>query len=364
MKYYRIIGFAVASALSIGGFAMLTSANEIELNRDFNIQTLSGDASVLNGVGLEATIKTGQSSFETVLLTNGEVIFKDTKYDMYRYVGEDVLENREVYREMYYPAVVENDEYLMAAEIVSGFPYATDKPIVQLNILDKNNGEVVKYESLIDVTTAEYIYYEDLHEFNGEYYYATISQNMRGNQSKLLVYVINPKTGEFNKHYEMEGSSIYELKMVNGNLVTKQYTDQEGDKLIVLNLKTMEIKEVNVSEEAGIEYIGQFYTSNDELYIETNDMLYPVDLENVQFLPHIGGRPEALMAEDCWGWITDFLVQDDNVYMLYDVSGDTIASYQLLQVCDKTTGEIIYQGKLVQRGDQGVVDGFQLVEVK
>lgn len=363
MKYYRLIGFAVASVLSLGGFAVLTSAEEVKLNRDFKIQIVSGDSSVLEGVGLEALIKTGKSSFEKVVLSKDSVDFEPTKYDMYQYVGEDVLENREVYRGIQNPTIVETDDYLMVASITEGFPYTTDVPTLKLNIKNRETGSVSKFEPVLDVTVSEFVNYQVLHEDNGTYYYAALTRAMIGDKNRIIIYTINPKTGELKKEHELEIENMWTLNMVANKLVTKSYSETEGDKLILLDLNSKEVEIIKTSDHDGIDYLGGFYESNDQLYIEAKGKMYPFDLETLTFSKAVGIEPTDSGVDRGYG-LSNFLVKNNKMYVLYDVFEEGSARYQLLVVSDIKTGEVLFEGEIVQRADQGMFGSFELVEVK
>lgn len=362
MKYYRLIGVAAASVLSLSAFAVLTSTKDVKLNRDFQIQTVSGDASYLNGVGLEGVIKTEKDSFEKVIVSNDSVDFESTKYDMYRNVGEDVLENRDVYRGIYFPKTLQTDDYLIVAALTNGFPYTTDIPTINLNIKDNKTGHVSKFKPVLDVTRTDYVYNEVLHENAGRYYYAVLIRGMNTNSDRILLYTINPKTGEFKKDYELKMGDIWGLNMVGDKLVTTSYSEKEGEQLVLLDLNSQEVKEVKTPGQGLFEYRDPLYVSNEQLFVLNNDKMYPFDFETLTFLKGVNVEPTTL-NDDNNVWLSDFLVKDQTIYTLYGVAGLNILPHQLLVASDIKTGEVVFEGKMVERVDQGVLDSFKLVEV-
>ena len=100
MKLYHIIGLSTAALLSLGALGLMTQAESIEYNTDYRIETLSGDISYLDNIQLENIAKTGTNTFSKVTLTNQKTTLKPTQYDLYHGVGEEVLDNRELYRNL------------------------------------------------------------------------------------------------------------------------------------------------------------------------------------------------------------------------------------------------------------------------
>ncbi|MGL4336207.1 MAG: hypothetical protein ACRCST_04875 [Turicibacter sp.] len=358
MKYYRSLIYTAASICSMSALIVLSQVDKVELNKEFKIESLSGNVLTLDGIGLENIIKTSQNTYEKVMISSEEVTFKPTKYDLLNRVGEEVLENREVYRGKYGPAIFESDQYLISSQFDSRFPYATKVPALNIVIKEKSNGNIIKLEPVLsDISTNEWVNDEMIEEVDGTLYIGIVTNNWNTNKGKMLIYTLDLKTQKFEKHFEFDAGNINTAHMDSGKVLLSLYEDNDNQ-LVTIDLVSKEMNTYALKMES----VYGLYVSGGQLVMETPDGLIKYDLNKQDFVTESPSRPTRLDDVKGYSYLNQLMVVENKAMALYYVN-DGPENYQLLHVFDVNTGETLFEGKLAIRQDQGLVSDYKMVEL-
>ena len=366
MKLYHIIGLSTASLLSLGALGLMAQTEATPYNTDFRLETLSGNVTALNGIQLENITKTGPNQFSKVIITGENASLTPTKYDTFHGVGEDVLENRELYRHLTWPQTLENDNYLITANFNYSYLYTNTEPVLRIRSKNKDTGQInIQEVSLDQLLYGENIMTEFLTENNGKYYYIAKVYDQRGNKNdRILTYEIDPTTLKLSLKYEEELSEWSSMYVHNGVIYRNP---NESNHLMITTLETNETKTYKMNGVDEYVYIENITTVNNELFFlidsvimkaSFNDDNQEINLTPTQtpsFIESSTNEFESIYPQS----LTE---NNDLVYTMYE-SYNTNSSTQYLSVLDPSTDKIIYEGKIMIRPDQGLVNNYQLKTV-
>ena len=206
---------------------------------------------------------------------------------------------------------------------------------------------------------------EFLTENNGKYYYIAKVYDQRGNKNdRILTYEIDPATLKLSLKYEEELSEWSSMYVHNGVIYRNP---NESNHLMITTLETNETKTYKMNGVDEYVYIENITTVNNELFFlidsvimkaSFNDDNQEINLTPTQtpsFIESSTNEFESIYPQS----LTE---NNDLVYTMYE-SYNTNSSTQYLSVLDPSTDKIIYEGKIMIRPDQGLVNNYQLKTV-
>ncbi len=360
MKLYHIIGLSTAGLLSLGALGVIAHKDSTSYNTDYRLETLTGDINVLNGMKLEGVTKVDQQSYSKVMISGEKIEVTPTKYDSLYHVGEEVLENRELYRNLFWPQQLETDKLLMTASFNSSYFYTNTEPVLSIRSKNKETGKTNIQEAFLEnLKYGENIMSEFLTEHNGILYYIATAYGYDGNTNeRILTYEIDPDSLSLKFKNEEDMTEWSSITIHDGFIYRLPY---ESNHLIVTNIETNETKTYKTTglpEYASIYNIAKV-DGETFFLIDSNLMEATFDDENqtVHLTPTQtpSFTSEFLSAEN-------LMVNNNFIYTLYqDYKNSSISQY--VSVLDPKTDKIVYEGKINIRSDQGLVSSYQLKKV-
>ncbi len=365
MKLYHIIGLSTAGLLSLGGLGFIAQSEATEYNIDYRLETLNGDVTALNGVQFVNTAKTGSNSFSKVTLIGEKANTTPTTYDMLHGVGEDVLENRELYRNLPWPEKFEDDKYLITANFNYSYNYTGTEPVLRIRVKNKETGTInIQEPSLKEISYGDNMMREFLTEVDGTYYYLiSLFNHQSGTSDTLLTYQFNPETLAFNFEHkqDIDWSSI----IIKDGLI---YTPNETNELIVTNIATGESKTYTLDGHPEYSYINDIIKKDDQLFLLFNDGLYEATLSEATNTATLTPTEspkffESLLTDFEYYTPSSMTEHNDYIYTMYDAYKNH-TGYQYISVTDTATDQIVYEGKIMLRSDQGLIGNYQLKTIK
>lgn len=366
MKLYHIIGLSTAGLLSLGALGLMAQTEATTYNTDFRLETLNGNVTALNGIQLENITKTGHNQFSKVIITGENASLTPTKYDTFHGVGEDILENRELYRNLSWPETLENDDYLMTANFNYSYFYTNTEPVLRIRSKNKDTGQINIQEVSPDkMLYGENIMSEFLTENNGKYYYVAKVYDQRGNKNdRIIAYEIDPDTLKLSLKYEEELSGWSSMYVHNGVIYRNP---DESNNLIITTLATNETKTYKMNGAPEYVYIEDIATVNDELFFLIDSVImkasFDDDNQEINLTPtQTPSFIESSTNEFESVYPLSLSENNDLVYTMYE-SYNINSSIQYLTVLDPSTDKIIYEGKITIRPDQGLVNHYKLKTV-
>lgn len=370
MKFTRTISLALISALSVGTLVAVAEVNKAPVNRTFNIDDLAGDRSVLEAVTLENVIKTGNNSFEKVYLNNGDVLFEKTQFDLQYGVGEEILAHKDLYRGMNYALKLETDTSLLAVNFNRYFPYASTEPYVEVAKKDKNTNEIMKEKIVLtDISLNEQIMREAVLEIDDTLYYCMTVGDRNGNSAKntLRIYEINPKTLQLQivnaTEIALTGdyANVSNIVSDGENIYTILSNDTEY-KLAGFNSLTKEVEVIDLLALAGGKgYVNYFNMDKQSIFVQTDDSLLIIDRDTLKVVNKEAAIPSSTNDYD-FVYVTEQIVKDDMVFVLYGTYSENRPSEQLLVTYNVEDGSILYEGKLPSMVDRGTGIDFSFAK--
>lgn len=361
MKLYHVISLSTAGLLSLGTLGLLAQTKQVELNQDFRMETLTGNVAILNGVSLENIVKVDQNKYSKVTLNGEHATLEPTVYDAYHGVTSQQLENRELYRHVNHPITFENEDYLMTIQFDYLFPYSSHIPTARLAVKNKISNEVVvKNPVLEQLTSSEWINDEYLSESNGTYYYVLTTSGRNNDNSRILVYTINPDTLDFTFKFEKKLINSGISTCVDNLLYTIEYdsvSTYSNPQLMIINLETEETSIQSLGKDL---YLESIIKTDSNLYFIADSTLYRYTPEEPNIMTEIPS-PSFLntLNDSNYYWISQKMVNDQYLYLLFDVYNEGM-SQQFLAVLDTDKQKFVYEGKINIRQDQGLQDSYQL----
>ncbi|MGM9927775.1 MAG: hypothetical protein ACI35P_07465 [Bacillus sp. (in: firmicutes)] len=372
MKFTRIIAFSLVSALSIGTLVTVAEINKTSVNRDFTITDLQGNRDVLDAVTFENIIKTDTNSFEKVQMTNEEVTFSKTKYDLTYRADEHILDNKDLYRGDMGATEYENEQLLLTAGFNSHFPYISDEPYVKLAMKNKETNDITKETvSVPNISTNQSILEETLFEMNERIFYCITTSEYTGqNDNKVInIYEVNLKTLELN-----------EVMMVDANLSLSTYTEvsslaSDGEKLYSVLSSEKEVQllvidpvankgeKVALSFVAEDGYVQQLEVDEKNLYVHLSS---GVQVINKSSLKSENGIVTPSFADDYdYVYAVDQQIKDNQLFVIYEAGTyETNKSDMFIAVYDYEKAETLYEGKLPSMTDRGVGKSYTFMETE
>ncbi|MBD3108454.1 hypothetical protein IEO70_08750 [Bacillus sp. AGMB 02131] len=362
MKFTRLISFAVIGVLSVGTLVTVAEVNKAPVDRVMEIEDLTGDRSVLDGVTLENVIKTDENAFEKVYLKNEDVVFEKTEFDLRHGVGEEVLRHKDLYRGMNNALKAETDAVIFIARFNSLYPYASNDPFVELAVKNKSTNEIMKEKVTVpDLKMSESIYNESVLEIDGKIYYCLALGDMNGNSAKqsIKIYEVNQKTLQLQvvnvSELSLDGDYANSTNIIalDNNIYTIAYNDREY-KLAMFNPATKDTEIINLSSLSGMSGYIQFFDMNEQtIFLQTEEKMLIIDRDTDAIVNEDDDFP-SFAGDYEYVYSTEHIMNDKLIYVLYGTYTGGLPSDQLLVAYDVKDGSLIYGGKLPSMADRGV----------
>lgn len=352
MKLKYMISFGVVCGLSLISVFFFQGVNAQELNQSFGIETLTGDSSILDKIAFSAVINEGSNDFSRVTLSSGEPQIEPIIYDLFHGLDEHQLEHRELYRNASRANIIETDNYTFSNLFNYEYNWKSRyEPSARLAVLDHNSGEVkVINHTFTEIKPGMSVWNTFILEDNGEFYYVVPSET-----SEILVYRINMESLSLEFMF-MEEFSIGEWVdwyPIANQLYGQVYTNTDIDSY-VFNMNTRKLDEFNsdIVEIANIVDIRNTQIISREFSEESTIPIFQVinteterviELENPSFIKEI---------DEEWPDFMTFMLED---YLVIDYR---VHQTQFIVIYDLDSLELIYEGKINLRQDQGLLTYF------
>ena len=360
MKLYHIIGLGSAALLSLGALGLMNQVEPVEYNTDYRIETLSGDISYLDNIQLENIAKTGTNSFSKVTLTNQKATLTPTQYDLYHGVGEEVLENRELYRNLTWPATLETDQYLITANFNLSYYYTNTEPVLRIRLKDKQTNTINSQEFILEnFEYGDNVLQEYLTEIKGNYYYLVhFFNNQAYTNEGIIIYQFDPQTLQmkYKSKQTFDSASV----TINDEII---YILSQNN-LMTINIESNQTSTYTIEGLSEYPYLETAINVKNNLLLMINSDLYQVELNNEtnQATTSLLNQPNFIqLLRDEYDYYYPYNIVETNglIYQLYYARKNN-ADYQYLSVMNPSTNEFIYEGKIILRADQGLIDYYQL----
>ena len=357
MKLYHIIALTSASLLSLGALGLISHQDSTSYSTDYRLETLVGDIEVLNEIKLEGITKVDQNNYSKVTITGEKVEVTPTQYDPRYLVGEDVLENRELYRNMVWAQRLETDQLLLTAQFNSSYFYNHTNPVLFIRSKNKETNQINTQEVILDsVKYGENIMSEFLAEHNGNFYYIATVYGYDGNTNeRILTYEINPDTLALTLKNEEEMPDWSSITIHDGFIYRLPY---ESSQLTATNIETNEQKTYQIN---GINEYASIYhmaTVEDELFFlvdysglmkatfdDQNQIIELTPMQTPTFMN------DFLSAEEV-------IVNNGLIYTIYQEYQINHRS-QYISVLDPKANQTVYEGKINIQPNQVLVSSYQ-----
>ncbi len=365
MKLYHMIGLGTAGLLSLTALGFMAPKSEVPENVEYKIETLSGDANLLADLQFEAIAKTGPNQYSKVVLTHDGAQLTKTKYDPLRGAGEQVLNNRDLFRHLGWATKLETTDYIVLADFNSSYLYTNEEPLLRLHSKELSTGEVLKKDIILkELNYGESTLDEYLTEYEGDYYYITrVYSQLADKNNKLLIYQLNPQTLELTLKFEEEFSATnYPAILVEGG---KMYeVDLSLGQLKVRNLKTNESTVYSLSYKDENASINELVPLNNDYFFNLADTLVKgmvnEESKSIELVEMVQPKFLATLNEKYdLSYIKSMVSHDDLLYVTY-VGRKNTSSAEFIAIINPKTNEVVYEGKLDTSLTQGLAEDYKL----
>ena len=386
LKFLTIFG--VLGAAVLGSLLISLHGQAEELNRDFGIETLYGDASILDELYLEAVIREGRNQFTSVRLTSDGYETRPTVYDLTNNVGEQVLNNRKLYRgdPWFNPNMkLETDDFIILPVFSQTFMWdRRAEPIVNVSVQEKES-ENIRRETIVLDEIPRNVQISDpfMIEHNGDIYYVVGIEGHNG--GGFIVYSFDPVSMVMN--LEFEGSipnddaswprwfatnqGVY-VQFEGGNqnddtgelAIYKIDLDNEGAVLV----EDIELQYFWESQRHGenLIYIHDHFDSETSTEIST---LHIVNMQTGESHYFPIGEDEA--SKDSWSnsssreiiVVGDYLVVNRHA-TIQENQNSRVAQHQNILIYDLQEMELVYEGHIRLRQDQGLIGNIHWLQLQ
>lgn len=369
MKFKRVLTFSAISILSLGTLVGFTELNKVPVDRTFIIEDVKGDREALKSVSLESVMKVDNHSFEKVLVTQDRVRFEDTKFDLMYGVGEEVLNNKDLYRGMNHALKVKNNVFTLIASFNSYYPYASDEPTLKLAKKDHQTNQVTKETiTLPGFISKQQVSNESLVEVNDTIYYAIVTQDISGNTSKPVFRL-----------YEVDSDQLQVKEIMNQDIsLPSDYTDvsefaefdgelyavlsnQKECMLVTIDVATRKITKQNLpafSQEGS--YIEKFMIDQSYYYLTMDSVITLLDKETHK-VKSITDQPSFLKDYEFVS-TAEQKINENQLYVIYDAYKQNGPSDSYIVVYSQTSGNTLYEGKLPSMVNRGIGINYSFTE--
>jgi len=362
MKLKYLVSFGIVCALSLMSVFFFLGGNTQDLNRNFSIETIFGDQRILDEIAFSATIKEGGNNFTKVTLSSEEPQFEPTVYDLYHGLDDRQLEHRELYRDAIWASIIEKEHYtfsiLFNNEYIWNSRYT---PSVRIAVLDHNTGEVnVLNHDFFEINPGMQVYGWDPHilEQNGEFYYVLPTQD-----NEILVYRLNvePLTLEF---MFMEEVSIGRQQdnwidwFSIGNELYAAVFENEGSLTYLFDFEARALEEVDLKDD----YLFQATVTRG-----TQIVLYDYDYDNSWTTFEVLDTETEILTELETPSFRQEIAEHDSWFNPFVLENYLVIEYRMPQaqyfaIYDLDTLELIYEGRINLRKDQGLMEKWGEIE--
>lgn len=362
MKLKYIVCFGVVCALSLVSVFFFQGTNSQDLNRNFGIETIAGDPSILDEIAFSAVINEGANQFSRVTLSSGEPQFEPTIYDLHHGLDDRQLEHRELYRDAVWARIFEFENYTFNAQFNSEYIWNSRyKPNARIAVLDANTGEVnVLNHEFLEITPGMPVYGWDtfILEQDEEFYYVLPTEN-----NEILVYQLSVESMTlefmFKEEFSIGGNQdnwVHWFTIGDNKLYGQVYGDEI--ETYVFNFDTRNFEEVDfdvdfITEETvvrGTQMVFQEYVEDGSWF---QFRIFDTETETLTELETPSFSEEIV---DDWPWSNTTLLEN---YLVINIR---IPQAQYFVIYDLDTLELIYEGRINLRRDQGLVEKWGEIE--
>jgi len=396
MKLKFLSIFGVLGAAILGSLLFSLHGQAEELNRDFGIETLYGDISILEELYLGAVVREGRNQFTSVRLTPDGFEMRPTVFDLHNNVGENVLNNRELYRGNPWidPNMkIETDDFAILLVFNQNFMWERQvEPSVTVSVQDRASGNTRRETITLDEISRDMqISQSFMIEHNGTIYYVVGIEGVRENYTShggffggggsswsmenssggFIVYSFDPVS--MTMELEFEGAIFHDEAwpqwFATDHGVYVFFTvwgDNNEDPEIIVYKIDLDSQTAALIEDVELQEFWEFRGHGDNLiYIheewdqEMNSGKNTIHIVNMQ----TGESQQFPFGEheDSSSWSREMTVSGDHLFVNMHLSTPPsrhdirAAQHQHIMIYDLQTMELVYEGRIRLRHDQGLL---------
>jgi len=364
LKYVMSIG--IVCIISLGSLFFFQGTSTQDLNRDFKIETLRGDASVLDDFSFSAIIQESPTNFSRVTLTSDGASIESILYDYRHGFDERQLENRELFRGASWAEIIETDHFTFSHRFDSSYVWNTrHEPTARIAILNHETGNVDVFNPLFpEINPTIPIWWTFLIEDNGTFYYVLPTET-----NELFVYQIHPESLTFEFLFQKDLSSLnrqdawINWREFDGSLYAEVFNSMgTTSDVFFFNVQNQQLEELN----SEIDFFNNwvFGRRNQEFYFThfpENTNLPTLNRINLE-TDEVTELPVATFTEDLEGMgFQNFSIVDDYLIGIYHEQSMRPMA-QFIVIYDLNTLEIIYEGRINLRLDQGLLEQWGTIQ--
>jgi len=400
LKFLTLSGILCVATLGSILFSLYAGAEE--LNRDFGIETLYGDISLLDDIYLGAVIREGRNQFSSVRLTSDGFEIRPTVYDLHNGVGEEVLNNRELFRGNIWfdpNSLFETEALSILPSLNENFRWDPQTEAeLTLAIQEKETGNVKRETFILDeIPNSANIMGPFMMKHDNVIYLVIIVDGIMADVQRgpwgsmqswslesngaFFVYSLNPEAISLNLEFEgnvpIDENSWPHWIVTNmgiyANLTTwDESTQQESQSTYKIDLTS---KEVIPVENLDLPHFWNFVNHNEyiiylheEWHDTTNAQTFTLNAVNMQT-----GEKHTFPMEDLdnntdqWSFGANLMIVDNHLFVNRTFSAQRNHNtrpipHQLIQIYDVEKMELLYEGRIRLRHDQGLVGNMHWLQ--
>ncbi|MCL1949374.1 MAG: hypothetical protein FWF59_06555 [Turicibacter sp.] len=359
-----VFALAVASLAALGIFA--PSAASFESNQSFEMVTLYGDPTVLDGFSLQGMVRTGPDDFARVTWKAGVFAIEETVFDTRNLVNGFQLENRELFRNFsqWNTSEIDTDTHFVRINLDGMSGWNREEASIRVAVLDKNT-HTIRNEAIEvpDIHRFETFWQAGTAYIDGNIYIVLQSD---GNGSEMRVYDLNPTSFTLTRTY------TYNLPIHPNSWVSVQvfgeyvYFSEWGEgEISRIHLVTQEESTFEVDNFRGL--VGE-WTNNSLIFADNTPLnaMHVLNLETGETIPLEDPEFFKNYNTEMGDWIQlsgNLQTVGDHLIAQYigERSGQLRTHYYVVR--DVNTGDVQFIGSIAMRNDYRFVDTWQGLSV-
>ncbi len=363
MKLKYVISMGIASVLSLGSLGWMARTEAQQLNTDFQIETISGDANILREFELSAVTRANRNEFSKVTFDGEEFSIEETIFDERHWLDGDQLANRELYRHMHWPSKFETDDFIITTEFDFSFTHSDIDPSARIAVKNRGTGEIQTGQLIFnEVSHSEWVTGTHVVESEDNFYYIVTTEAMNSGSSRAIIYSFNPETlgHQFEFEHQFDNDDWGHLAVTN-QFIYFIPSPSEFSEEIELQRVHIETREAETKMISLDSWAWNVYGGNDFFVIETDTGFYLFD-EQQEELVKLGDTSLRETAESARDGLT---INSSVIGNYFIVNYETFNSSglnreQYVAIFDAGTQELIFEGRIPLRNDQGLLTSFSV----
>ena len=366
MKIKYLIGFSVLCLVSLVSIFVLLHTDVEAFNRDFGIEILYGNDSILKELRFSNIIQETPNSFTRVTLSTDGPIFEPTNFDTRHSLNEEQLEHRELYRHIDNRKTFENEDIKVVHHFSNNAWNRNRDASVRINILDKQTGEVSNINHTFDrgIRNLSEIWDTFLIENNDGLYYVLPGQE----SLRFTVYYLDIENMALEYKFSFENKNHYWgnwFATQNGVYFHPENSDNNQDsQLYVIDFSSGNMELITIDGHIGWWSLGSYRNISafensvfDEESEEWIDVINVVDMQTGKSHQLTNPFHEHVDANDR-RWTSN----NHNVIGNYLVLNYIMDNLQFIVIYDLINLELVFTGRTRLRNDQGLMTNWGVIQ--